>query len=59
MLRGRFKDDNDGKRFYNHILKNMRSHQITEESFIVSLYEIIIKIVDFTSFYTNLKKELT
>jgi predicted ATPase len=58
-LPDKFKEDNDGKRFYNHILKNMRSHQIAEEAFIVGLYEIIIKIVDFTPFYTNLEKELT
>jgi hypothetical protein len=58
-LPDKFKEDNDGKRFYNYILKNMRSHQITEEAFIVGLYEIIIKIVDFTQFYTNLQKELT
>jgi hypothetical protein len=37
----------------------MRSHQITEEAFIVGLYEIIIKIVKFAPFYTNLEKELT
>jgi hypothetical protein len=56
-LPDKFKEDNEGKRFYSHILKNMRSHQITEEAFIVGLYEIIIKTVDFASFYENLKKE--
>jgi predicted ATPase len=58
-LPDRFKADNDGKRFYNHILKNMRSHQITEEVFIAGLYEIIIKNVDFNLFYMSLEKELT
>ncbi|MDR1963414.1 MAG: ATP-binding protein [Planctomycetaceae bacterium] len=59
MLQIKLKEDNDGKRFYAHLLKNMKLHQITEESFITGLYEIIIKNVKFDSFYNNLKKELT
>jgi predicted ATPase len=58
-LPDKYKGDHDGKRFYSQILKNMRSHNITEEAFIAGLYEIIIKIVDFSSFYANLEKELT
>jgi hypothetical protein len=58
-LPDKFKEDADGKRLYNSLLKNMRSHQITEESFISGLYEIIIKNVNFESFYNKLKEELT
>ncbi|MDR3343093.1 MAG: ATP-binding protein [Treponema sp.] len=58
LLPDKFREDNDGKRLYNLLLKNMQSHQITEESFITGLYEIIIKHSDFDAFYTNLKKEL-
>jgi hypothetical protein len=55
----KYKDDADGKRLYNHLLKNLKSHRISEEVFIAELYEIIIKYVDFSAFYTNLEKELT
>jgi predicted ATP-dependent endonuclease of OLD family len=55
----KYKDDTDGKRLYNHLLKNLKSHRISEEVFIAELYEIIIKYVDFSDFYANLERELT
>jgi hypothetical protein len=57
-LSDKFKEDRDGKRLYNILLKNMNVHQTSEETFISGLYEIIINIVDFQPFYDNLKKEL-
>jgi hypothetical protein len=47
-----------GGRLAKLIVKKMNSHQISEETFISGLYEIIINIVDFQPFYDNLKKEL-
>jgi hypothetical protein len=58
LLLDKYREDNDGKRLYHHLLRNLRSHQITEETFIMGLYEIIIKNVNFDAFYNNLKKEL-
>jgi hypothetical protein len=59
LLLDKYREDNDGKRLYNHLLRNLRSHQITEEIFIMGLYEIIIHNVNFDSFYNNLREELT
>jgi predicted ATPase len=59
LLAEKYRDDNDGKRLYNQLIKNMQKHQISEETFILGLYEIIIKNISFDSFYTNLKKELS
>jgi predicted ATPase len=57
-LTDKYRADNDGKRLYNALLKNMNSHQISEEMFISGLYAIIINSVDFKPFYENLKREL-
>jgi AAA15 family ATPase/GTPase len=58
LLGDKYRDDNDGKRLYNQLLKNMMRHQISEETFISGLYGIIIKNVNFDSFYASLKREL-
>jgi AAA15 family ATPase/GTPase len=58
LLAKKYRDDNDGKRLYNQLIKNMQQHQISEETFISGLYEIIIKNVSFDNFYANLRKEL-
>jgi hypothetical protein len=59
LLVEKYREDNDGKRFYSQMIKNMQQHQILEETFISGLYEIIIKNVSFAGFYANLEKELT
>jgi hypothetical protein len=53
-----YKADNDGKRFYQTLLKNLTKRRITEESFIYGLYEIIENNIDFSVFNKNMKKEL-
>jgi AAA15 family ATPase/GTPase len=58
ILAEKYRDDTDGKRLYNQLVKNMQQHQISEETFISGLYEIIIENVNFDNFYANLRKEL-
>ncbi|MDR2376252.1 MAG: AAA family ATPase [Treponema sp.] len=58
-LDDKYRDDSDGKRLYNFLLRNLKSHQISEEVFVAGLYEIIIKHVDFSTFYDNLQKEVS
>ena len=59
ILNNKYKEDNDGKRLYHHLMKNMRFHKITEESFITELHDIIINHINFDSFNEHLKKELS
>lgn len=49
-LGDRYKEDNDGKRLYTVLLKDVKSRNITEESFINILYSIIKENVDFSEF---------
>jgi hypothetical protein len=58
LLAEKYRDDNDGKRLYNQLIKNMQQHQILEEIFISGLYEIIIKNVNFDNFYAKVRKKL-
>ena len=53
-----YKPDDDGKRLYTLILKNIQKRKITEDMFISGLYTIIKDNVDFTRFYTSLEKEV-
>ncbi|HBV98064.1 MAG TPA: hypothetical protein DEF36_13615 [Desulfotomaculum sp.] len=58
-LGNKYKNDDDGKRFYEIFIKRLNKKQITEQVFILKFYEIIEKYVDFTSFYERLTDELT
>lgn len=53
-LGDRYKEDNDGKRLYTVLLKDLKSRNITEESFINALYSIIKVNVDFSQFNSSL-----
>lgn len=46
----RYKEDNDGKRLYTVLLKDLKSRHINEESFINGLYSIIRTHVNFSQF---------
>lgn len=53
-LREKYKADNDGKRLYKVLLKDLAIRSITEEQFIVFLYKIIKENVDFAKFEQSL-----
>ena len=50
----KYKADNDGKRLYKVLLKDLAIRSITEEHFIVFLYKIIKENVDLTQFEQSL-----
>lgn len=50
----KYKADRDGKRFYTVLLKDLKTRNISEESFITTLYSIIKENVDFSAFYNSL-----
>lgn len=52
----KYKADSDGKRLYTVLLKDLKERKISEESFIDSLYKIIKENVNFTDFYSSLRK---
>jgi hypothetical protein len=54
-----FKADSDGKRLYRRLRASLAARKISEDEFILRLYEIIEENVDFTSLYGNLEKGLT
>lgn len=58
-LNEKYKEDNDGKRLYAVLLKDLKSRNITEESFINTLYIIIKQNVDFSHFNEMLIKATT
>ncbi|HDH7812830.1 TPA: hypothetical protein PJH77_005117, partial [Raoultella ornithinolytica] len=53
-----YKEDNDGKRLYRKILAFMQDRKISEEEFVMKLYEILDEHVDFTSLHENLTRGL-
>lgn len=59
-LRGeQFKEDNDGKRLYTVLLKDLKARNITEESFVNILFSIIKENVDFSQFNASLIEATT
>ena len=58
-LNDKYKEDNDGKRLYTVLLKDLKSRNVTEESFINTLYTIIKKNVDFSQFNESLIRATT
>ena len=54
-----YKEDNDGKRLYRKILNYITARKVSEEEFIMRLYEILEDNVDFSSLYANLKSGLS
>ncbi|HAU8106088.1 TPA: ATP-binding protein [Escherichia coli] len=53
-----YKEDNDGKRLYRKILAFMQDRKISEEEFVMKLYEILDEHVDFTNLHENLTRGL-
>ncbi|WMJ22565.1 AAA family ATPase [Paludicola sp. MB14-C6] len=58
ILKDDYKEDSDGKRLYNYLLKDLKKRKVTEEMFVNGLYTIIKQNVDFSKFYESLKIEL-
>lgn len=54
-----FKDDADGKKFYESVLSEIKKNNYSEEDFINKIYELIKTKFDLSSFNENLKKALT
>jgi predicted ATP-dependent endonuclease of OLD family len=54
----KFSEDNDGKRLYKHLLKNLAKYKISEGDFVSGLYEIILEDsgIDFTRFKKTLQE---
>lgn len=59
QLGEKYKEDNDGKRFYKILLANVESRKISEIQFVDGLYNIIKNYVNTTKFNQDLVKELT
>lgn len=54
-----YKEDNDGKRLYRKILSYITARKVSEEEFIMRLYEILEENIDFSSLYKNLENGLS
>lgn len=54
-----YKEDNDGKRLYRKLLNYLKARKISEEEFILRLYEILEENIDFTSLHRNLQTGLS
>ncbi|MFP1920483.1 ATP-dependent nuclease [Lonsdalea quercina] len=54
-----YKEDHDGKRLYRKILNFIKARKISEEEFIIRLYEILEENIDFSSLHNNLSKGLS
>ena len=53
------KKDNDGKTLYNELRRNLSKRNISEDSFIKELCNIIMKYEDFSKFTSDIKKFLS
>ena len=54
-----YKEDNDGKRLYRKILTYITARKVSEEEFIMRLYEILEENVNFCSLHKNLESGLS
>ena len=51
-------NDKNGKYFYKILIKNLKTREITEDSFISEITQTILNYEDFSNFIAELKKLL-